>query len=227
MIDQATPKRARGVMSAVLASAAAAVLCFGMAAPAQAATGSAGDSSKSKQAEAVFEKVYYAEDPAATLSTLSTGDRALFDAWTSVGKVEVSKSVSPAPITNAAPSVSTDSVSLAAVAAAACSSYTYRGAFYNSLGGKLGDFWTTGQACRTGSTVSSVSFLDGGGKTSALGWRYDGRTTGKGISSNVGKVYGAYTFKLNIAGVDVQQPTYCARTVHTGGADFGDFVCGL
>lgn len=114
-----------------------------------------------------------------------------------------------------------------AAARAACSTYTTRGSFSNQLEAKLRDFWTTGSACRSGNSVRSVSFVDGGGRTSSLGWSHTGSSTGKGISSNTGYVYGQYKFMLQLGPAVAQEPSYCARTVHTIGADFGDTRCGL
>ncbi|SIS19991.1 hypothetical protein [Microbacterium sp. RURRCA19A] len=195
---------------AVAAVAIVAGLTVGAVAPANAATGN-----ETAAAEAVFTTVYNAPNPEAALAKLSKTDRALFDKWvTPVFKVE---SVTP-----------TKSATTSATAArASCSQYTTRGSFSNQVGAKLGEFWTTGSACRSGSSVTSVSFVDGGGRTSALGWSYTGSSTGKGISRNTGYVYGQYKFKLQLGPVVAQEPSYCARTVHTLGADFGDTRCGL
>lgn len=196
---------------AVAAVAIIAGLTVGAVVPANAATGD-----ETAAAEAVFTNVYNAPDPEAALAGLSSTDRALFDKWvTPVFKVE---SVTPAPKSAKASTTA---------ARAACSQYTTRGSFSNQVGAKLGDFWTTGSACRSGNSVTSVSFVDGGGRTSALGWSYTGSSTGKGISNNTGYVYGQYKFKLQLGPVVAQEPSYCARTVHTLGADFGDSRCGL
>lgn len=171
------------------------------------------DAQTASDAETVFVSVYTAQDPAAVLAALSAEERQLFDQWTTIDRVISSADDFAAPPPEEG--------------VVACSSFTQRGSFVNQLGAKLGDFWTTGQGCRDGAAVTSVAYLDGGGTTSALGWSYVGRTSNKGIINGVGKVYGAYTFKLVIGGVEVQRPTYCARTIHTSATTYGDGVCGI
>lgn len=188
-----------------------------------ATTANASTVSGENSAEAVFEAVYYSSDPVAAIAALSPQERALFDAWvTPVPVVTSTTWEEPAPTT-----IDQSGSQEFSARAASCSNFTQRGTFQNQAGGKLGEFWTTGQGCRSGNSVTSVSYIDGGGLTTGLGWSYVGKTTNKGISGNVGKVYGAYTFKLNIAGVEVQRPTYCARTIHNLASTYGDGGCGL
>ncbi|MFF2276930.1 hypothetical protein [Agromyces sp. NPDC058126] len=73
----------------------------------------------------------------------------------------------------------------------------------------------------------SVAYVDGGGRTSGVGWSYVGKTTAKNLTSGTGKVYGKYTFKLVLGGVEFQRPDYCARTIHTSSTTYGDGVCGF
>lgn len=169
-------------------------------------------------AEAVFVEVLEAPDQAAELQSLSPQERELFDLWTTPVVSEITTTFTPDKATGK---------SSIAAAAAACGSWRQNGSFSNQVGAKLGDFWTTGQGCRSGSSVTSVSYLDGGGRTSGIGWGYTGKTTAKGVVRNVGYVYGQYNFKLNIAGVDVQKPSYCARAIFTTAVSRGDLACGL
>jgi hypothetical protein len=167
-------------------------------------------------AESVFMSVLNSPDQATALKKLSAQDRILFDLWTTPVVSKITTTI-----------VTPKSQPLAAIAATTCSSWTQRGQFNNQLGQKLGSFYTTGTACKSASTMTTATFTDGGGSTSALGWSYTGKTTGQGIINNVSYIYGAYKFKLNIAGVDVQQPTYCARARISPVVATGDFTCGL
>lgn len=167
-------------------------------------------------AEQVFNRVIGSDDPAAAVKALSPSDHVLFEKWTTVSE--------PIETTVEEPALASP---VAARAAAVCGNFTKRGYFNNGVGAKLGEYWTTGQSCRTNGKLTSVKFTDGGGKTHGLGWSYKGKQTGSGIVGSTGYVYGKYTFELNIAGVQVQKPSYCARTVHTAAVSTGDLVCGL
>jgi len=197
-------------------AATASVTCLLLGAGAVSAQASVPDSAAA--AEAVFAEVVSAQDQAAALESLSPQDRKLFDLWTTPVLDEISTTFTPDAAEDASP---------LGVGVAACGSWRQAGSFSNKVGAKLGDFWTTGQGCRSGSTVTSASYLDGGGRTSGIGWSYTGKTTGKGVVRNVGFVYGQYSFKLNVGGVDVQHPSYCARAIFTSNVSRGDLACGL
>lgn len=194
-------------------SATVSVACLMVGAGAISAEAS--ESHTADAAEAVFTQVLEAPDQAAELDSLSPADRELFDLWTTPVVDEVATTFTPDV---AAPWSST---------AATCGSWRQGGVITNRVGAKLGHFWTTGRGCRSGGRVTSVSYLDGGGRTSGIGWSYTGRTTAQGVVHNIGYVSGRYSFRLNIAGVDVQKPSYCARAVFTTAVSRGDLACGL
>jgi len=112
--------------------------------------------------------------------------------------------------------------------AASCYTYTSRAYFNNNIGQQIGSMWTTGRICSSGSTVTSATFVDGGGNTAMPFWSYKGITSkGGGVQRGGGYVYGAYKFELNAVGVPIQTPTYCSRVVGTAIAAHGDTGCGI
>lgn len=163
-------------------------------------------------AKAVYDSIATSPEPEAKLASLTPAEKSLFEVWITPTSTQIATTESKASVFS-----SQDD----------CRTYTTRGSFSNQVGGTLGEFWTTGRACADGSSIVTADYVDGGGHTSAFGWSYVGSDTGQGVFDGAGFVYGSYRFTLNLGGFDVQQPSYCARSVFTLAASHGDTACGI
>lgn len=197
--------RARKQLFAVAAAATLAIVSVSPAA-------AANEVDLAADAKAVYGSVATSPEPEAKLASLTPAEKSLFEVWIRPTSIQIATTESKASVLS-----SQDD----------CRTYTTRGSFSNQVGGTLGEFWTTGQACADDSSIVTAHYVDGGGRTSAFGWSYVGSDTGQGVSDGAGFVYGSYRFKLNLGGIDVQQPSYCARSVFTLAASHGDTVCGI
>ncbi|MWV74469.1 hypothetical protein [Rathayibacter rathayi] len=191
-----------------LVAAAAALLAVIMLSPAAIAN----EGTIAVEAKFVYDSVATSPEPQAKFGSLSPEEKSLFEIW----------------ITPTSSHITTTQSSVSTISALDdCRTYTTRGSFSNQVGSTLGEFWTTGQACTDGSSIVTADYIDGGGRTDAFGWGYVGSDAGQGVSDGAGFVYGSHHFRLTIAGVDVQQPSYCARSVFTLAASHGDDRCGI
>ncbi|MWV30920.1 hypothetical protein [Rathayibacter iranicus] len=196
------------IIKQAFAIAAAATMASVAVSPATTAS----EKTVATDAKIVYDSVVASPDPEVKLQSLTPQEKSLFEIWIKPTSTQMT---------------TTESNASAMSALDNCRTYTTRGSFSNQVGAILGKFWTTGRACADNSSIVTADYVDGGGQTSAFGWSYVGSDTGHGVSDGAGFVYGSYHFKLNIGGIDIQQPSYCARSIFTLAASHGDSVCGI